>query len=335
MKIAVIGAGAIGALVAGYLKLKGEDVSLVGRPESIRAINKDGLKISGIRGDFKFEISGQEALNYKPELLILATKTQDIESALKDNLDLIKDSVILTTQNGVQSEKIVSRYLSQENIISSIVMFGSTYLSPGKVVHNFEGSWILGDIFGNKQDAKIISLGPTLDKAFPTILSEDILGMKYLKIFVNANNCIPAILGLSMQEAFSDLEISRVSINIWREGFEIISGAGVKLSSLPGFPIENITKLISIPSVEAAKIFSGIMAKLSAAPLYGSILQSIKRGRSSEIDYINGEFVNLAKENKLGAPINNRLVQMVHQVEMTGKFFSKDDLLNNLKEFLN
>lgn len=335
MKIAVVGAGAIGALVAGYLKLKGEDVLLVGRPESIRAINKEGLKISGVRGSFKVEMPAQVALTSKPELLILATKTQDIESALKDKLDLVKDSIILTTQNGVRADKIVSRYLSQENIISSIVMFGSTYLNPGEVVHNFEGSWILGSIFGDKLDAKIVSLSPTLDKAFPTILSEDVLGMKYLKIFVNANNCIPAILGLSMQEAFSDLEISRVSINIWREGFEIISKAGVKLSSLPGFPIENITKLISIPSVEAAKIFSGIMAKLSKEPLYGSILQSIKRGRNSEIDYINGEFINLAKEKELSAPINSKLVNMVHQVEESGKFFSKEELLSNLKEFLN
>lgn len=327
MKIAVLGAGAIGALVAGYLKLKGEEVSLVGRPDSIRAIKKDGLRISGIRGSFKVEIPAQEALNYKPEVLILATKTQDIESALKDKLDLIKDSVVLTTQNGIQADKIVSRYLSQKNIISSIVMFGSTYFNPGEVVHNFEGSWILGSIFGNKLNAGILSLNSTLDKAFPTIVSEDILGMKYLKIFVNANNCIPAILGVSMQEAFSDFEISKISINIWKEGFDIISKTGVKLSSLPGFPVENITKLISLPSEEGAKIFSGIMAKLSQEPLYGSILQSILRGRSSEIDYINGEFVNLAKENKLDAPINSKLVKMVHEVETSGKFFSKEQFL--------
>ncbi|MFA5286698.1 MAG: 2-dehydropantoate 2-reductase [Candidatus Omnitrophota bacterium] len=335
MKIAVIGAGAIGALVAGYLKLKGEDVLLVGRPESIRAINKDGLKISGVRGSFKVEIPAQVALTYKPEVLILATKTQDITSALKDNIGLIQDSIILTTQNGVQAEKIVSGYLSQEKIISSIVMFGSTYLNPGEVVHNFEGSWILGSIFGNRLDTKVLSLSSVLDRAFPTLLSEDILGMKYLKIFVNANNCIPAILGVSIQEAFSDLEICRVSINIWREGLEIVSESGVKLSSLPGFPIENITKLISLPSDEAAKAFSGIMAKLSKTPLYGSILQSIKRGRKSEIDYINGEFVNLAEENKLSAPVNSKLVDMVHQVEETGKFFSKNDFLNILKISLN
>ena len=335
MKIAVIGAGAIGALVAGYLKLKDEDVSLVGRPESIEAINREGLKISGVRGDFKVEIQARATLDYKPEVVILATKTQDLETALKDKLDLIKDALVLTTQNGVQADRIAAKYLSQENILSSIVMFGSTYLKPGEVLHNFEGSWILGSIFGGQPAVKAASLSPVLNKAFPVLLSEDILGMKYLKIFVNANNCIPAILGVSMQEAFSDIEISRVSINIWKEGFGIVSQAGLKLSSLPGFPLENITKLISIPSGEAAKVFSGIMMKLSKEPLYGSILQSIKRGRNSEIDYINGEFVNMAKEHKLNAPINNRLVDMVHQVEASGRFFTKDELLRNLNGFLN
>ncbi len=335
MKIAVIGAGAIGALVAGYLKLKDEDVSLIGRPESIEAINREGLKISGVRGDFKVEIPAQATLDYKPEVVILATKTQDLETALKDKLDLIKDALVLTTQNGVQADRIAAKYLSQENILSSIVMFGSTYLKPGEVLHNFEGSWILGSIFSGQPAVKTASLSLVLNKAFPVLLSEDILGMKYLKIFVNANNCIPAILGVSMQEAFSDIEISRVSINIWKEGFGIVFKAGLKLSSLPGFPVENITKLISIPSGEAAKVFSGIMVKLSEKPLYGSILQSIKRGRNSEIDYINGEFVNMAKEHKLNAPINNRLVEMVHQVEASGRFFTKDELLHNLNGLLN
>lgn len=331
MKIAVIGAGAIGSLVAGYLKLKDEDVSLVGRPEAVSAIITHGLKISGVRGDFKVPIDASELLLSKPELVILATKTQDIEQALKENSTFLKDSVILTTQNGVQADNIVAKYIAKENIISSIVMFGATYLEPGKVVHNFEGSWVVGSIFSARPNEKVILDSLTLNKAFPVIISEEMTGMKYLKIFVNANNCIAAILGVSMQEAFSDLDISRISISIWKEGFDIISEAGINLVSLPGFPLENITKLVSLPSIEAARIFSGIIAKLSKDPLYGSILQSIKRGRSSEIDYINGEFVRLAREHNLYAPLNRKLVEMVHGVEQTNRFFGKEEFLNSTK----
>ncbi len=335
MKIAVIGAGAIGGLVAGYLKLKGEDIYLVGHGDAVKAISQNGLKLSGVRGDFKADVSIFEMLVSKPELLILATKTQDIESALRDNLSLIKETLILTTQNGLQAEKIAARPLPKENILSSIVMFGATYLEPGKVVHNFEGSWVLGNIHFETFDPRLLSVSMVLDKAFPAVISGDILGMKYLKIFVNANNCIPAILGMSMQEAFGDPEVSKISVAIWKEGFQIISKLGIKLVSLPGFPVENITKLITIPPEKAAEIFSGIMTKLSRDPLYGSILQSIKRGRTSEIDYINGEFVSLAEKYRLNAGLNKKLVEMVHEVEKTNRFFTKSGLFNATQGLLN
>ena len=334
MKITVIGAGAIGGLVAGYLKNKGEDVSLVAHADSIRAIKEKGLRISGIRGSFDIKIDIAGKLNHKPELVILATKTQDINAAVKDNLDFIGGSTILTTQNGIQADNLVARYVPKENIISSIVMFGSTLLEPGRVIHNFEGNWIIGRVAG-ENDKQVTEVSEVLNKIFPTIVAEDIEGMKYLKIFVNANNCIAAILGESMQEVFSDVEVSRISIAIWKEGLNIINKSGVNLLSLPDFPLERLTKLTSLPISEAAKIFSGIMTNLSKEQLYGSILQSIRRGRSSEIDYINGEFVKLAEKNNLKAPLNAKLVEMVHEVEKKKRFFSKAELLKNIEGLVN
>jgi len=383
MKIAVIGAGAIGCLVAGYLKLKNEDVILLGHSDSVKAIKENGLQISGVRGNLSLKIDVSDKLSNKPDLVILSTKTQDIERALKDNFEFIRGTTVLTTQNGVQADTIVAKYVSKENIISSIVMFGATYLppqpmhgcgglEPAKVVHNFEGSWIIGRIFTpleiknghdnfksktspcpnikdnlrspkgdlsltgfDKNDEKVIEISGLLNKIFPTIVSGDLKGMKILKIFVNANNCIPAILGVSMQEAFQDSRISQISIAIWKEGLDIVRKSGIDLVSLPDFPLERLLKLTSMPTDEAAEIFSGIMANLSREPLYGSILQSIKRGRSSEIDYINGEFLLLAVKNKLSAPLNEKLVEMVHKVEQTHRFFSKEELLNSTKGLCN
>jgi 2-dehydropantoate 2-reductase len=332
MHIGVIGSGAIGCLVAAYLKLEGEDVSLVGRADSVKAIQQNGLQISGVRGNFKVEIKISEQLNYFPQLLILATKTQDIECAIKDNISLIRNTQILTIQNGVQAENIVARFLPKENIVSSIVMFGATYLEPAKLVHNFEGSWILGWPFDKKQPEGLAGLSKILNKAFPTLVSENIVGMKFLKIFANANNCLAGILGKSMQEVFSDLDVSRISIAIWKEGLKIIDKAGIKLVSLPGLPVENITRLTSMPTSQAAVVFSQIMKNLSKEPLYGSILQSIMRGRSSEIDYINGEFIRLAEANKITAPLNSVLVDMVHKIEKEGRFYSKEKLFTSIQQ---
>jgi len=333
MKIAVLGAGAIGSLAAGYLKHAGEDVILVGHADAVSAISKNGLVISGARGDFNIRIAASEALLEKPDLAILTVKTQDIEEILRANADFLGNSLILTTQNGIQADAIASRLILKENIISSIVMFAATYLEPGKVVHNFDRSWIIGRPFSSNDD-KVVMLRDVLTKAFYIVISEDIKGMKYLKVFVNSNNCLPAILGLSMQEAFSDIDVCKISLSIWKEGLAITDKAGLQLTSLPEFPAENIVRLTSLPIEQAATIFSGIMTSLSKEPLYGSILQSIKRQRKSEIDYLNGEFVRLARENGLSAPLNEKLIDMVHTVERTERFFTKEQLISHVQDFM-
>jgi 2-dehydropantoate 2-reductase len=326
MKIAVIGAGAIGSLVAGYLKMKDVAVTLVAREASVAAIRKKGLEISGVRGDAVVPVEVVEKLTAAPDLVVFTCKTQDLDEAVKQNLDFLRGPFLVTTQNGVRAEEIVARYLPRERVIASIVMFGATSLEPGKVVHNFEGSWVIGNAFGgNNQET--IAVSGVLDKAFPTLLADDMKGMKYLKVFVNANNCIPAILGVSMQEAFKNKEISKIAIAIWKEGLGVVKKAGVKLASLPDFPLERLEKLTALPLEEAAQILSGIMTNLSKEPLYGSVLQSIKRGKKSEIDFLNGEFVALAKEHGGRAPLNEKLVAMVHAVEKEKKFFAPDELI--------
>jgi 2-dehydropantoate 2-reductase len=333
LKIAVIGAGAIGGLVAGYLKFRQANVSLVGRHSTVTAIQLNGLSISGTRGNIKVNIDITESLSATPDMAIFTVKTQDCERAIKDNLKFLKETTLITTQNGIQADTIVARYIPAENIISSIIMFGATFLEPGKIVHNFEGPWVIGRLSG-PVDAKLNTARSILKECFPMVVSDDIKGMKYLKIFLNANNCIPAILGSSMQEAFSDVEVSRIGIAIWKEGLEVIAKAGIKLCALPDVPVERVTNLTSMAPAQSSRILSEIMVNLSRVPLYGSILQSIKRERPSEIDYINGEFVHLAKLHKIKAPLNERLVEMVHMVERTRKFFSKHHLLSEVQGLL-
>ena len=92
-------------------------------------------------------------------------------------------------------------------------MFGATYLSPGRVLHNFEGDWIIGKAF-SKNDEEVEKIANLLGKAFSIHITEEIKEMKWLKLFLNLNNCLPALIGKSMQETFSDLEICKLSIEL-------------------------------------------------------------------------------------------------------------------------
>jgi 2-dehydropantoate 2-reductase len=326
MKIAVIGAGAIGSVVAGYLTQAKEEVSLVCHPEQLEALKNKPLIINGVRGKVAVKINAIATLQERVSLIILCVKTQDIYQALKDNQQFIKDRLLLSTQNGVQADNILKLFLKPEDIMSSIIMFGATYLRPGEVVHNFEGDIIIGRPF-IPNDVRLNTIARILKKAFPVVISKDILGMKWLKVFVNFNNCLPAVLGKSMQEAFANDDICKLSIRLLKEGLSIVDKAGIKLVSLPNLPEERIRGLSVMPIEQAAKILSQTMVGLSKEPLYGSILQSILRKRRSEIDYINGQIVSLARHTDQKAGLNETMVNLVHEIEDTGKFLATEELL--------
>lgn len=330
MNIAIIGAGAIGSVVAGYLTKAGVNVVLIGRPDQVTAIEKNGLALNGARGDETIKLNVLPHLDQKYDLVIFTVKTQDIEAAFEENKEFLKDSLILSSQNGVQADSHLQKYTPQEKILSSIVMFGSTYVKPGQVTFNFEGNWIIGKPFG-AVDEKTNEIASVLKKAFPVVVTDDIIGMKWLKLFVNFNNCIPALIGQSMQETFTDIDLCRLSIMLLKEGVALVQKAGIKLVSLPQFPVDRILGLVHMPIDQASGIINKTLTTLSKEPLYGSILQSIMRKRISEIDYINGEVVRLAKQNGIETPLNSKIVDLVHKVEQDGRYFESSEIKNEFQ----
>jgi 2-dehydropantoate 2-reductase len=330
MNIAIIGAGAIGSVVAGYLAKVGQDVVLVGHKDQVDAINKNGLKISGVRGTETIKLRALTKLDKEYDLVIFTTKTQDLEEAYQNNNEYLDGATILTTQNGVQADNMLSTHFELEKMYSSIVMFGSTYTKPGEILFNFEGDWILGKPYMTI-DPKLHEIAGILKSGFNTVVTTNIMGMKYLKLFVNFNNCIPALIGKSMQETFADMDFCRLSIRLLKEGVDIVNAAKIELVSLPNFPVDRIYGLIKMPEDQAAAIINKTLTSLSKEPLYGSILQSIMRGKTSEIDFINGEVVHMAKQIRLTAPLNEKILEMVHDVERTKKYFEP----NKIKEAFN
>ena len=325
MRIAIIGAGAIGSVAAAYLTKAGQDVILVGKAEQVFTINKSGLHVKGVWGDQTIKVAAQTKLDHDPDLVIFTIKTQDLAEACQHNKEFLNHCFVLSSQNGVQADSILGSHFEKEKMLSSIVMFGATYVKPGDVTFNFEGDWIVGRPY-SPVDSKTHAVAEVLKSAFPVVISANITGMKYLKLFVNFNNCIPALIGKSMQETFADMDLCRLSILLLKEGVDVIKKANIDMISLPQFPVERIYGLVNMPGEQAAAIMNKTLTGLSREPLYGSILQSIMRGKTSEIDFINGEIVHLAKQMRLSSPFNERMVAMVHEVERRGRFFELEDV---------
>ncbi len=320
MKIAIIGAGAIGSIVAAKLTKSGADVVLIGREDQVDAINANGLLVDKLDCSEKVSVKALTKLDQEYDLVVFCTKTQDLEEAYQHNCEFLENCFVLSSQNGVQADTILSSHFEPIKMLSSIVMFGSTYTKPGEVTDNFPGDWIVGRPY-TTVDPKVHEVAAVLGKAFNVVISDNITGMKWLKLFVNFNNCIPAVIGKSMQETFADLDLCRLSIMLLSEGVDIVKKAKIELVSLPEFPVDRIYGLVGMSIEQAAGIINQTLTKLSDKPLYGSILQSIMRGKISEIDFINGEVVHMAEQMRQEAPLNKKIVELVHKVEETGKYF--------------
>ena len=332
MKIAIIGAGAIGSIVAGFLEKTGQSVTLVAKKEQSDTIQRNGLRIKSADGEEVVRLKNVVTkLDQKYDLVIFTVKTQDLEMAYQDNHQFLEEEcLIMTTQNGVQADNLLSSHFELRAMISSIVMFGATYIQPGEVVYNFPGNWIIGKPF-TPVDENVQKVKEIFGKAFSVVVVPNIMGMKWLKLFVNFNNCIPALIGKSMQETFSDMDFCRLSIILLKEGVELVRTVGIEMISLPNFPVDRVMGLTSMPTEQGAAIINKTLTTLSNEPLYGSILQSIKRGKPSEIDFINGEVTHLAKSIGKSSPLNRKVVDLVHQVEQRGAFFDPEEIKKEFK----
>jgi 2-dehydropantoate 2-reductase len=327
MKIAVIGAGAIGCVAGALLHEKGHAVTLVSRdPRQVRAINREGLSLDGISAKNNFVIYAARSLEFIPDLAFLAVKTQDLETACKQIAGM-GDFPVLTMQNGLMADEIAGSILGRERIISSVVMFGATYKEPGHVTYNFPGGLVIGKAFGADggglvEKAKSIMSGP-LDVR----VADNIQAMHRAKLILNLNNALACILGKNLQDTFSDKRICILGLSLMREAWEVFESCGMEMADLPNLPLEKLKSLLYAPEEVGAQIYGNIMRGLSHIPLPGSVLQSVMRGRASEVDYLNGEVARAARKIGLEARLNSKAAELVKEVEKINHFLSIEEML--------
>jgi len=239
---------------------------------------------------------------------------------------------VVTMQNGVQSDDQVAGLLGKANIISSIVMFNGQFLEPGEVSYSIpfsETTLLIGEPFGSKRN-RLQTLSVLLNKAIGTDISEDIRAAHWTKLLWNLQTAVPAVTGLSCQDSYQYPKVRKLTSNLLKEGLKVIKADGIKIVDVPGFPIEPIETMDRESLPIASAMLKKMVESLGKVPVLGSTLQSIKRGTSTEVDYLNGEIVNQGKKNGVPAPINSMIVGLVHQVETTGKILNVDELSQRL-----
>ena len=323
MRVAVIGAGAVGSVVGGLLAERGEDVTLIGRRPHVHAIQQNGLRLDD-SGERVISVRAAESLNESPDLAIFAVKTQDLDQACRDTAPLIGSSPVVTMQNGVRCDEIARRHFAPEQIVGCVVFSMVAFTKPGRVSRHVRGWLSLGAPFETL--APVREVEAVLKKALPTRISRDIATARWTKLVGNLNNALPAATGLPLQEIYFSPHTSRLPLRLMREGLQTISAAGIPIGRSPHALAMRLATGLPEP-LPLAGFRLAARTRLGKLPMLGSTWQSLARGsRSTEIDYLNAEIVRLGERLGHPTPYNKRAVQLVHDVEESGRFYPPEKL---------
>ncbi|UCF08790.1 MAG: ketopantoate reductase family protein [Thermoplasmata archaeon] len=302
MKILIFGAGGMGCFLAGVLSIK-EEVMLYGRGEKINTVDEKGIKIIG-KTNLKAKpqtLSYPENLkDHNFDLIIIAVKAYDTDSAL----DMVKriegGSPVLSLQNGLDNELKISNALGSERALGGVTSHGVTFIEPGHIHHAGLGETIIGEMNGQKTK-RIQDIASVLTKAgIETEVSENINREIWAKGIVNAGiNPLTALTGLKNGFLLKIPSLTWLLETTCKECLNVARAEGHELDEQEIF--------------EKTKSVARLTAENRS-----SMLQDMEKGKRTEIDAINGRIVELGKRHGIETPVNSTLVALIRGVEEAG-----------------
>jgi 2-dehydropantoate 2-reductase len=349
MKVCVLGAGAIGSMLGGLIRRHDPtiDVLLVGRGEHAHAIRDSGhIGLEGSWGLYTvpIQITGDVAALADADLVLLTVKSHATEEAVKSASPYLGDAIVVSIQNGINCPLLL-QHVRPERLVLGMTATNMAVLRPGRVSLQLDGATILGTPPGQNGPAaaSLARAVELLRKSGLRIEAHDnVLGVQYNKLAVNALGYASC---LSASNFITEGILHRpwrkaVAIPILDECLAAFDRAGIRLASIPGVPsVRSFRRWLSLLGVPGggAIVSSFARQRFNRKPIVFSLYQDLLRHKPTEIDFINGEIVRLAREHGGDAPFNAAVVEMVHELESRGNgtFFSRDEVVQNFRRLRN
>lgn len=329
-KIAVVGAGAIGNLLAGLWARAGEDVTLVVRRARVDSLRTSGLDVSGIAGDFHVNPNVASEIPPGTDFAVFTMKTQDLAEAVREMKSSLGTATVVATQNGVRAREIIFAERGIEPV-STILLLNSSTLEPGKVRYNRAGDTVIGLSHSGKRH-----MLPDLKRLFeivaPVYVTEEIEGAMWSKLVINSlTNSVNALTGKPLNECVLDSVIADFAVAQLKESFGVVRAAGIPLINMPGAPMKLFSRALMLPSFVGKAILRKNLGRDEQSTIMTSTLQSLLRKQPTEIDYLNGEFVRLGEKINHPVPINRAIVDAIRKIERSGQFLPREEIAAMMK----
>ncbi|MBI2307468.1 MAG: 2-dehydropantoate 2-reductase [Rhodocyclales bacterium] len=299
MKIAIMGAGAVGCYYGGMLARAGHDVVLVGRPQHVDAIRRQGLFMD--TRTFQEHVAvgaGTDAAAVRGAGIVLccvkSTDTQDAARAMAPHL--AADALVLSLQNGVDNAgqlqaELAQRQVRMVRIAPAVVYVATEMAGPGHVKHHGRGELVVGPAtLGDEQARQFVAAG------IPIVVSDNVAGALWSKLILNcAWNALSAITQLPYGALWQAAGVQAVMRDAVAECLAVAHAEGIVV---PGNAWDNIVRI--------AETMPGQLS---------STAQDLARKKRSEIDHLNGYVVRKGEAHGLATPVNRTLHTLVKVME--------------------
>jgi len=316
--ITIIGAGAIGGTVGAFLSDAGYDVTLVDVvAEHVEVMNREGLRISGIRGDRRYPVKAVHADDLQGPLgaTFLCVKGHFTEDAIKQYAPLLADDgFVLSLQNGL-NEEIIARYVGRERTVGCFVHFGADYVEPGHIVLGNEQTIHPGELDGSITP-RVEAIRDALSHVMPVEITTNIWGYLWGKLVYGAMAFVVSTVDATVPEVL-DNELGRLLATLAaQEAYLIGSRQADRLEMIGEFDPNAFA-----PGDDAEERASAALDELSAA-MRASIKQhmgiwrdlAVKK-RRTEVDMQSAVLVEYGKRLGIETPVNAAVVEVIHEIE--------------------
>jgi 2-dehydropantoate 2-reductase len=329
VKVAVVGAGAIGGTVGAFLARAGHEVVFLDSEVAhVEAIRDHGLRIEGPIETFSvkapaFLPSGAEG---PFDTILLCVKANATEAAAHDLFPLLSDDgCVVSMQNGL-NELVIADIVGAERTMGCFVNFGADYLEPGLIHYGGRGALVLGELDGT--DTARLRRLHDLVRAFEpnAITSLNIWGFLWSKLAVGSMIFATALTDDGIADGYAMPQYRSLFIAIAREVLSVAQARGVSpepfdgfdpRSFLPGVPTEvserSLDEMVAF-NRRSAKIHSGVWRDLAI------------RKRKTEADAQLGPIPAYGAQHGVRTPLVSRIIEMIHEVEAGTRGRSRDNL---------
>lgn len=294
LKVAVMGAGAVGCYFGGMLARSGNEVTLIARPQHVEAIRRAGLRMETRTFDERVKLAASEdaAAVQGADLVLFCVKSTDTESAgAQIKPHLAPNALVLCLQNGVDNAERLRTVLPPGQVAAAVVYVATEMAGPGHVKHHGRGELVIEPGQGSDQAAQAF-----IAAGVPTEISANVRAALWQKLIINcAYNAVSAIAqqpyGLNVQgEGIPD-----VMRDVVDECLAVARAEGVEV---PADVHATVTKLVQ-----------------SMPTQMSSTAQDLARGRRTEIDHLNGLVVRRGQALGIPTPANRVLWALVKLLE--------------------